>query len=129
MDHLQAGVQFPFAVFLKFPAFFEPCEKAFNDPSFGHDGKGVKLVSFGDLHICAQFVLYGFGKWFARVAAAHQHAADVLQVAGAALDAGDLLARVVALMARCIGVLHALRVNDQQAGRGASPLFGTVLAN
>jgi hypothetical protein len=39
-----------------------------------------------------------------------------------ALDAGDLLAR-------CIGVLHALHVNDQRAGSEAASLFGTVLAN
>ena len=46
-----------------------------------------------------------------------------------ALDAGDLLARVIALLAGGIGVLHALRVHDQEAGRGAAPLSGAVLAN
>ena len=46
-----------------------------------------------------------------------------------ALDAGDLLARVIALLAGGIGVLHALRVHDQEAGRGAASLSGALLAN
>ena len=121
----------------------------------------MKFAACGDLHGCAELLLHGFGKWFAGVAAVHQHAADVLQVVGAAvergqcavaigdvgrrhgdgmrqtlrvdrdmaLDAGDFLARVVALLSGCIGVLYALRINDQEAGRGAPPLFGAVLAN
>ncbi len=123
--------------------------------------KGVQFASFGDLYGCAQLLLYGFGKWLARVAAVYQHAADVLQVDGAALecgqsavavsdirrgdgdgvrqtlrvdrdvalDAGYLLARVVALLAGGIGVLHALRINDQEAGRATAPLSDAVLAN
>ena len=46
-----------------------------------------------------------------------------------ALDAGDLLARVIALLFGAIGVLHALRVNDQEAGCGVAPLSGAGLAN
>ncbi len=161
MDHLEAGVQFSFAVLPESSAFFEPCEGAFDDPSLGHDGEGVKFAALGDLHRRAKLLLHGFGKWLARVAAIHQYAADVPQVAGAAvergqgavavghvgrrdgdgmrqtlrvdrdmaLDAGDFLACVVALLAGCIGVLHALRINDQEAGRGAAPLSGAVLAN
>ena len=45
------------------------------------------------------------------------------------LDAGDLLARVVALLFGAVGVLHALRVNDQEAGRGVAPQFLAGLAN
>ncbi len=161
MDHLQAGVQLPFAVLPESSALFEPRKGPFDDPSFGHDGEGVEIASFGDLHCCAELLLHGFGKWFARVSAVRQHAADVLQIVGAAvdcgqgpvavghvgrrdgdgmgqslrvdrdmaLDAGDLLARVVALLAGCIGILHALRINDQEAGRAAAPLSGAVLAN
>ena len=161
MDHLQACVQFPFAVFPESSAFFKPAEGAFDDPSFGHDGEGVEVAPFGDLDGCAELVLYGFREWLARVSAIHQDAGDVLEVVGAAikrgqgsvaighvggrdgdgvrqslrvdrdvaLDAGDLLARIVALLAGCIGVLYALRINDQQAGRGAAPLSGAVLAN
>jgi len=39
------------------------------------------------------------------------------------LDAGDLLARVVALFFCRVGVLHALRINDNEAGRGVAPQF------
>ena len=45
------------------------------------------------------------------------------------LDAGDLLASVVALFFCRVGVLHALRVNDDEAGRSVAPQFGTGLAN
>jgi len=45
------------------------------------------------------------------------------------LDAGDLLARVVALFFCRVGVLHALRVNDDEAGRGVAPQFGAGLSN
>ena len=38
-----------------------------------------------------------------------------------ALDARDLLARVIALEPRRVRVLHALRVHDQQRGRGVAP--------
>ncbi len=41
--------------------------------------------------------------------------------------AGDLLARVIALLAGSIGVLHALPVHDQEAGRRAASLFSAVL--
>ena len=46
-----------------------------------------------------------------------------------ALDAGHALARVIALLAGRIGVLHALCVDDQEAGRATPPLSGAVLAN
>ena len=46
-----------------------------------------------------------------------------------ALDAGHPLARVIALLTGRIGVLHALRVHDQEAGRATPPLSGAVLAN
>ncbi len=46
-----------------------------------------------------------------------------------ALDAGDLLARVIALLAGRIGVLYALRVHDQEAGRALAPLFDAGRAN
>ena len=39
------------------------------------------------------------------------------------LDARNLLARVIAFEARCISVLDALRVNDQERAAGAAPQF------
>ena len=45
------------------------------------------------------------------------------------LDAGDLFARVVALQLGAVGVLHALRINDQKAGHGVAPQFLAGLAN
>ena len=46
-----------------------------------------------------------------------------------ALDSRYFLAGVVAFLARAIGILDALRVDDQKARRGFAPLFCTSLAN
>lgn len=46
-----------------------------------------------------------------------------------ALDAGHLFARVIAFLFRTIGVLHTLRVDDDEARRGVPPLFASGLAN
>jgi N-acetylglutamate synthase-like GNAT family acetyltransferase len=45
------------------------------------------------------------------------------------LDAANLLARVVALLFCRIGVLHALCVNNDEAGRGVATQFLAGLAN
>jgi len=45
------------------------------------------------------------------------------------LDARNFFARVVALLLRAVGVLHALRVNDQEAGHAVASLFHTGRAN
>lgn len=45
------------------------------------------------------------------------------------LDAGNLLAGIVAFLSGAIGVLDALRVDDQKARRGSAPLFCTGRAN
>ena len=46
------------------------------------------------------------------------------------LDAGDNCSTTsIALFFRRVGVLHTLRVNDQEAGRGVAPRFGAGLAN
>src|SRR5665213_4524139 len=45
------------------------------------------------------------------------------------LDAGDFLARVVALLLSAVGVLHALRVNNDEAGHGVASQFLAGLAN
>ena len=42
-------------------------------------------------------------------------------------DAGHLLARVVSLLLGAIGVLHALRVNNQEAGHGVASPFGEAI--
>ena len=46
-----------------------------------------------------------------------------------AFDSRHLLASVVAFFARAIGILDALRVDDQKARRGFAPLSCTSLAN
>ncbi len=50
MDSLQAGVERTFSVFPESSTFFQPCEGPLDDPSLGHDGEGVELVAFRDLH-------------------------------------------------------------------------------
>ena len=46
-----------------------------------------------------------------------------------ALDARDLLACVIALQARRVRVLHALRVHDQERAAGVAPQFLAGRAN
>jgi hypothetical protein len=46
-----------------------------------------------------------------------------------ALDARNLLARVIALLLREVRVLYALRVHDQEGGRNVAPLASTGRAN
>ncbi|AOS14670.1 hypothetical protein ATY45_09235 [Xanthomonas oryzae pv. oryzae] len=46
-----------------------------------------------------------------------------------ALDPRYLLARVIAFLAGCITVLHALRVHDQERTAGLAPLFLAGRAN
>ena len=45
------------------------------------------------------------------------------------LDAGNFLARVVALLFGGVGVLYALRVSNQKTGHGVAPQFLAGLAN
>jgi hypothetical protein len=45
------------------------------------------------------------------------------------LDAGYLFARIVALLFSAVGVLDALRVNNNEAGCGLAPQFLAGLAN
>ena len=45
------------------------------------------------------------------------------------LDARDLLARVIALQARRVRVLHALRIDDQERAAGVAPPSGAGRAN
>jgi hypothetical protein len=45
------------------------------------------------------------------------------------LDAGNLFARVVSFLFGAVGVLYALRVNNDEAGRGVAPQFLADLAN
>ena len=161
MDHLQAGIQLSFAILPESPAFFEPSEGAFDDPSLGHDSKGVPFASLRDLHGGPNLLLDRLGKWSARVTSVDQHTPYLGEVVSAAvegrqsaiavrnlgrrdgnrmrqtlridrdvaLDTRNLLARIVALLPGRIGVLHALRINDQEAGRGVPSLSGAVPAN
>ena len=46
---MQACIDFAFTVFPEPAAFFEPSERAFDDPAFGDDGEGVEFSAFRDL--------------------------------------------------------------------------------
>ncbi len=161
MNHLQAGVEFAFTVLPESSALVEPGEGSLDDPSLGHNGKGVQLASFRDLDVCLELFAHRVGEQFSAVAAIGQDAGDLVQGAGAAiergqravavrhlgrrdgdrvrqplridrdvaLDAGYALAGVIPLLPGRVGVLHALRVDDQEARRAAPPLSGAVLAN
>jgi hypothetical protein len=45
------------------------------------------------------------------------------------LDAGNLFAGIVSFLFSRVGVLDALRVNNDEAGRGLAPQFFAGLAN
>jgi hypothetical protein len=45
------------------------------------------------------------------------------------LDAGNLFADIISFLFRRVGVLHALRVNNDEAGCGFAPQFLAGLAN
>ena len=89
MDHLEACVEFAFAVFPESSALFEPGEGALDDPSFGDDDEGMQIAAFGDLDGCAELVLDRVGERFAGVAAIDQHAGDLLEVVRAAVERGQ----------------------------------------
>jgi len=89
MDHLQTCVEFAFAVLPKSSTFLQPCEGSFDDPSLGHDGKGVQLVSFCDLDACAKLFADRVGERSAGVAAVGQDAGDLVQIVGAAIEGGQ----------------------------------------
>ena len=161
MDHLQAGIQFSFAVLPKPSALFQPAEGPFDNPTFGQHDKGMQFIALDDLHGGLDPLHYAVGKGLACVAAIDQHALYRLQIWLApvdgsqcavavryigrghgdgvgqalrvyrdmALDAGNFFARVVALLFGAVGVLHALRINNDEAGRGVAPQFGAGLAN
>ena len=78
MDHLQAGVALSFAVLPESSALVEPGEGAFDDPPFGHDGEGVQLAAFGNLHRGPKLLLDCVAERLTRVAAIGQYAGDLL---------------------------------------------------
>jgi len=83
MDELQAGIEYAFAVFPETAALFKPGKRAFHHPTFGHDGKGVEVTAFGNLHGRAKGVGDGLGKRFSDIAAIGQQAANPLKVGAA----------------------------------------------
>ncbi len=68
MDHLQAGIQFPFTFFPESPEFSRHAKERSKTHRLGMT---VKLASCGDRYACAQLLLSAFRKCFARVAAVH----------------------------------------------------------
>jgi hypothetical protein len=80
MDELEAGVEFTLAVFPEATALLKPGERAFHDPTFGHDGKGVEVTAFGDLHRCPKDVSDSLGKRFTGITAISQHTANPVEI-------------------------------------------------
>lgn len=161
MDHLQAGIQFAFAVLPQSSALFQPSEGSLDNPTFRQHDKHMQFVSLDDLNRGLQPLHHAVGKGCARVAAINQHTFHRLQIRLApvnggqsavavryiggghgdgvgqalrvhgnmSLDAGYLFARIVALLFSAVGVLDALRVNNNEAGCGLAPQFLAGLAN
>ena len=157
MDRLQAGIQLAFAVLPWPAALFQPCEASFHDPTFGQHRKRMQLIALDDLNGVLDPLPDAVGKGLAGVAAVDQQALDPLQIRLASvdgpqgavavrhhgrgvgkalrvhpdmpLDAGDFLARVVALLVGRVGVLRALRVGYQKTGLRVAPQFLAGLAN
>ena len=161
MYELQAGVKFSLAVLPQPPAFLQPPERSFHDPSLGQNNKRVQFIALDDLHRRIKPLSDAVGKRLSSVAPIDQHAFNPFQVRSAAihcgqravaighigrgdrdsmrqalridgdvaLDAGNFFARAVALLLRAVGVLHALRINDQEAGHAVASLLDTGRAN
>ena len=161
MDHLQACIQFSFAVLPQSSALFQPRKRPFDDPTFGQYDKCMQFVALDDLNRGLDPLHHAVGKGLAGVAAIDQDAFNQLQIRlrtvhgpqcavtvrhigrghgkgvrqalrvhrDVALDAGDLLAGVIAFFFRRVGVLHALRVNNDEAGLRVAPQFLAGLAN
>ncbi len=89
MNHLQAGVEFSFAVFPDSSVFSQPCEGTLDYQSLGHDGIGVEFAAFGDLHGCPELVLDRVGEGPAHVAHIGQHPSDMLKVVRTAIKGGQ----------------------------------------
>ena len=87
MDELERGVELTLTVFPEATALLQPGEGAFDDPTFGHDGKGVEVTALGDLHRGTEGVGDGLGKGFSDITAIDQHVANFAQV-GAATGEG-----------------------------------------
>ena len=80
MNELQAGIEFPFAVLPQPSAFFQPPERAFDDPAFGQHHKGVQFIALDHLNGGVQALFYTIRERLAGVAAINQHAFHSLQI-------------------------------------------------
>ena len=110
----------------------------------------MQLAAFGDLNLGAKEFFNSQGKGLADIPTIGQNALNGLQISRATakgkqcalavshlcrrdgdvtLDPRYFLAGIVAFLSRTIGVLDALRVDDQKARRGFAPLSCTSLAN
>lgn len=161
MDELETAVELTLAVFPEAAAFFEPGKGTFDHPTFRHDGKGMEVTAFSDLHGGSEGVGDSLRKRFTAISSISQHTANSLEVSAAtgdgfqgsfavgylggrqgncmgqplgidgdvAFDARYFLASIVALFFSAIGVLHALRVHDQERRGDVAPLSHAGLAN
>ncbi len=161
MDELQADIELPFAALPWPAAFFQPRERAFDDPALRQYHKRMEFIALDDLYGGLDPLHHAVCRGLAGVAPINQQALDPFQIRLAAIDglqsavpighlrhghgdgvgqslcvhcdvtlnAGGLLACIVSLLFGAVGVLHALRVNDHEAGRGVAPLFLVGLAN
>lgn len=112
MDHLQACIQFAFAVFPEPAAFFQPCEGPFYNPSFGQHGEGMQLVALDDLNRGIEPLHHAIGKRLARVTAIGQQAVHQLQIRLAPVDGGQSAAAIRHLgRGYGDGMRQSLRVN------------------
>ena len=89
MDHLQACIQFAFAVFPEPAAFFQPREGPFYNPPFGQHGERMQFVALDDLNRGIEPLHHAVGKRLARVAAIGQQALHQFQIRLAPVDGGQ----------------------------------------
>src|ERR1700683_2252875 len=90
MDELEAGVELAFAIFPEATALLNPGEGTLDDPTFGHDGKGVEFAAFGDLHRrSSEGVGDGLGKRFTGISSASRQAANLVEAGAATPERGQ----------------------------------------
>ena len=78
---MKACVEFTRTIFPKPAAFFEPSERAFDDPAFGDDGEGMKFAAFGDFNGGTKNVFCACGEGFACITAIDENMDNVDQIA------------------------------------------------
>src|SRR5512143_927068 len=88
-DHLEAGIDFTFAVFPEATALFKPGEGTFNHPAFGDDGESMKFAALGDFDFGTEGLQNGLSERLAAITAIDKDIFHTCQVCFAGFEHGQ----------------------------------------